>query len=296
MFRTIRGWGALAMLSVGLLLLIACATTDTAATPAPDEPQAASAGDKPGEPKAAPAAGEEDESEEDKARREKKEAREKAKKARERERKLARLQRRLEVAELNLDKTRMSMEHSAVSYRVSMEKAHAELEIARRELHVFNEIEAPNRIARGELGLQWADDRALEARQELEQLEIMYKDDQFADKTKEIVIERARRSLQRTERDLELRREEFNTLKETTLPMERQQKELALVGAEESVARLERDREAAKIGERVGLINAELEVVQLANEISDTEDEIREAAEDEAEEKAAKAKAESAKE
>ena len=68
-----------------------------------------------------------------------------------------------------------------------------------------------------------------EAQQELEQLELMYSEEEFADQTKEIVLERGRRRLERTQRDLELRRADFATLQEQTLPVERREHELRVV-------------------------------------------------------------------
>jgi hypothetical protein len=261
--------------------------------PEPDETattQAEPASEQAGEPAAA---------EEDEAEKKEKEAKERAKKARERERKLAKLQRDMEVSRLKLSKTKLSTEHSAAQHQFAIEKAEVDLEIARKELRVFNEISAPNRIARAELSFQWAEDNLTDAREELRQLELMYEDDQFADQTKEIVIDRARRRLQRTERDIELRREELKTLKEISLPMERKQKELAVVRSEESLEKLRRDRKTSEIGEEIGLIGAEMEIIRTEHSISDLEEEIEEAAEEEAkraEKEAAEEKAESDKE
>ena len=61
---------------------------------------------------------------------------------------------------------------------------------------------AVERVSRAELGFQFAQDGAKEAEQELQQLEMMYQEDEFADKTKEIVLERGRRRLERSKRSL----------------------------------------------------------------------------------------------
>jgi hypothetical protein len=200
-----------------------------------------------------------------------------AKKARERQRKLAKLERSLETAGLNLEKTKLSAAHAERQFRDAAGKAEADLDLARTKYENFLEIALPNRIARAELGLQGAEDGATEAREELDQLEQMYSDEQFADATKEIVVERARRRLERTQRDLELRREEFRTLVENTLPIEQWELELGVQEKERGLAQLRRGRETTVIDQNVATMNAEAEITRLENELSDVQEEIAEA-------------------
>jgi len=134
---------------------------------------------------------------------------------------VARLQRNLDVARLNLDKTKLGLTQSVVQHEIALARAEIDLDIARQELKVFNEVTAPNRTARADLGLQWAEDGLREAQEEPDQLILMYQDAQFADQTKEIVIDRAKRRLERTQRDLALRKDEVQWPKEIDLPMER---------------------------------------------------------------------------
>lgn len=200
-----------------------------------------------------------------------------AKEARERQRKLARLERSLEVARLSLAKSRIAGEHAEAQHAEALAKADAELELARRRLENFRKITAPHRIARAELGLLRAEDGLRNAQEELEQLERMYSEEQFADQTKEIVIDRARRQLQRTQRDLELQRAEFRTLADVTLPLEQRELELALAQQERAAADLRRAYETAQIERRVTLLNGEAEVQRLTDELADLRAEIAEA-------------------
>jgi len=199
---------------------------------------------------------------------------EESKKARERQRKVAKLQRSLEVAELNLAKARIAVEIGDLKYRDALAQAEKEFELAKKRQQIFAKMTAPNRKARAELELQQAEDGLLEARQELEQLELMYRDEQFADQTKEIVIERARRRLERTQRDLELRREELRVLIEVSLPLEQEELDLAAELKKRAVLQVERDNESGIIDRKVAVLNAEAEVARLEQELSDAREEL----------------------
>jgi hypothetical protein len=185
------------------------------------------------------------------------------------ERKIVKLERDLRVARHKLEKTRLSTEHNTLCNAAALTKAEAELELSKRRLKTFDEQTAPSRVAWGELALQGAQDRFQEAQEELEQLELMYKEDEFADQTKEIVLERGRRRLERSQRDLELRRIDFATLQEQTLPVERQEHELGVTDKEEALKRVHERAETSVIDQEIDLINAEGEIIRLEQEMDD---------------------------
>jgi len=240
------------------------------ATPAAQEQAQTTSGTPQAEEKPAPPP-------EQKAKQDAEKAKQEAKQARERERKRVKLQRDLEVARLRLEKLKLDHEHAQLKFDESAAKAQVELELTQKKLADFKQILAPNRVARSELGLASGEDNLREAREELEQLELMYSEEQFADKTKEIVIGRARRRLERTQRDVELRREEHQTLVEITLPRETFEQELTLQDKERSLAQLRRDEASAKLERPIALLNADAEIERLQNELADVEEEIKEA-------------------
>jgi len=200
-----------------------------------------------------------------------------AKEARERERKLARLRRDMEAAQLKLAKAHTNEQNGELKHQEALASANVEMELAKRRLEAFNKFTAPKRVARAELDLQRAEDRHLEAREELQQLELMYKDEQFADQTKEIVIERARRRLARSTRDLELRRREFKTLTDVTLPMEQRELEHKAEQKKRAALNVQRDNEGALLDRKIAVINAESAVVKLENQLADLTEEIEKA-------------------
>ncbi|MFH1749268.1 MAG: hypothetical protein ABIG44_19730 [Planctomycetota bacterium] len=223
---------------------------------------------------------------EEKARKEAEEkAKKEAKEAKNRERKLIKTELDLEMARIRLDKARLSAENTFSARDDSEAKARAELDLSTKKLKTFQEITIPNRTAWAKLNLQRAEDGLKNAQEELQQLELMYKDEQFADQTKEIVIDRARRQLERTQSDLELRRDELNTLVEIDLPMELTEHQLRQVEKERALAHVLREVDIEKMDQKLNLMNAEAEIVRLENELVDLQQEIAEAQAQAAQEK-----------
>ena len=190
------------------------------------------------------------------------------------QRKLAKQERDLAVAQIKLEKTHLSHKHTDADNEVALAKAEAELALAQRQLEIFQERNAPAKIAWSQLSLTNAEDNAREAQEELEQLELMYNEDEFADQTKEIVIERGKRRLQSSQRDLELRRADFETLKEQTLPVEQREHEMRVTDKHEALKNLRRSLETAALDRKIALINAEGEIIQAEQELQDTRAEI----------------------
>jgi hypothetical protein len=176
---------------------------------------------------------------------------------------LAQLQHRLEVAELNLARARTAVEHGELYYHDATTLAEIEFELAKRRQQIFVTMTVPNRIARAELSLQQAEDGVSEAEQDLYQLELKSSDDHRADQPQAAVVERAQRRLTHAQRDLELRREEFQILKEATLPLEQRALELASEEKKRALLHVQRDNEAGLIDRRIAVVIAEAELTRL---------------------------------
>lgn len=213
------------------------------------------------------------------------EEKQEAKKAREREHKRAKLRRNLEMAQLRLNKARLDLGDARIKQIESFKKAQDDLELATKKLNILKDVTAPNRVARAELNLQRGEDGLKDAREELQQLELMYSDEQFADKTKEIVIERAKRRLERTERDLELRGKEHKTLVEVTIPLEMLEHERKVEEKTLALEQLRRDDAKTMIDKQLAQLKAELEVFGLEHELEDILKEIEEAKQKKTEQK-----------
>jgi hypothetical protein len=182
-------------------------------------------------------------------------------------RNLAKLERDVEIARQKLVKAQVAAEHSQIQNQIAVTEAEGELELEQRRLAAFRDRSAPNRIEWSRLGLLRADDRVKEAEEELTQLKLMYAEEDFADQTKEIVLERGRRRLERSRRDLELRTEDHAILTDETIPTEQREHELNVEKKTEALRKIRRDAEASALDNQIQITSAEAEVVRLEAEI-----------------------------
>ncbi len=191
-------------------------------------------------------------------------------------RKQARTERDLTMARERMRKTKLQNEFNEQQEKLAEEKARRELDLAERKLRTFKEISTPERLDRADLSLQYSRDSVVEARQELEQLEGMYKDDQFADKTKEIVLERGRRRLERAERSLALEDRAIAALKGETLPVELIEQEAGVREKREAIKKLVFDNEMEAIDRKLSILGAEAELIRLEEDLEDVVRDLRE--------------------
>ena len=105
--------------------------------------------------------------------------------------------------------------------------AEAETGLAEQQLKAFREIQAPLQRREAALATLGAVHSLSDQRQELEQLETMYKASELAQSTKEIVLERARRDVERLKEHVEIQRRK----EEAALPQELSQQEAQFAAA-----------------------------------------------------------------
>lgn len=182
--------------------------------------------------------------------------------------KRAALERELPIAREKLVRARANVEAETASGTGLVAKAAAQLALSEAELKTFDERTSPTRLARAKLDLRGGRDGHEEAVEELAQLEMMYKDHELADMTKEIVIRRARRRLEMTKERLALQEGDVKTLEERTLPQERAK---LVLDVEEKRREVERARRGAESGlheKRIALMSAESEVARVEGELA----------------------------
>lgn len=92
---------------------------------------------------------------------------------------------------------------------------------AQEALAYFDSTEGKARLARADMSLQWSVDSVADQEEELRQLEKMYASEDLTSDTAEIVVMRARRSLERSKKSLEMERESTRRSKEVELPRQR---------------------------------------------------------------------------
>jgi hypothetical protein len=125
----------------------------------------------------------------------------------------------------------------------------------------------PARTRSADLDLESQRHRLQDARDEMNQLEMLYTGAELEDRTSEIVLARGRRQLEHTQGRLEVAEIDRNRVVERELPIEAGEKERELGKAEFAVAQAERAFEISRM-------KSESEFVELRAKIEDGEREI----------------------
>lgn len=174
------------------------------------------------------------------------------------------------VAKGKLEIARLELEAFEAEHAIDLNHAQEEIDIAKAILADFEGVKAPARRASAELSMQGARDAAEEAHEELEQLAIMYDEQELHDMTKEFVIQRGKRRAVRADKRLSIQETELESLLEHELPLEQRKLKIALQKSEESLAELRRKGEIGRRGKQLGLIEAEAAVERAERELEKT--------------------------
>lgn len=171
------------------------------------------------------------------------------------------------IAQAKLEIAQMELE--AFEKQLAIELGHAETEVkmAAAKLQVFEKVQLPNKRAQAELSLQGAKDSVVEAAEELQQLEIMYKDQDLHDMTAEFVVNRGKRRAQRAEARIQIQEREFASLIEHELPMEQRKLQIAMRKAEEKLANTQFNGELTRRGKHIKVSEAEMSLQKAGREV-----------------------------
>jgi hypothetical protein len=229
-------------------LLAACAAT------AP-EPEAQAPGAPP--PKSADA---------DKAEQQKK-----AEEKKQREKELAQKRRELEYAKVSVQTAGIDRQVRSMSVDTAVARAQLELDKHKRELDLFLTQHKPREMEERRIGLDHQIYRAEEAKEELAELEAMYKEDEFARSTKELVVKRGRRQMEMADRSLAVGKKEFELFERHTLTERERDLKQKVKDAEQELekARLEHQKAQLEMGvqqrqadDRVGDLQRDIEELE----------------------------------
>jgi hypothetical protein len=185
------------------LLAFSCQSTHTGADPAPADKT---------EAKAKPDKGDDD-----------KDAKEDKVKKKEHE---------LDDARMQLKIARQDTQAAERKQKDDVEDAQYGMEKAREALEQFQKVTRPLELAKDELGYDRAKERVEESKQELEELMSMYKKEEFAALTKELVVNRGKKNLEFANRSLQQQEIERAQSRDVELPRKEKDLQLALHKAE----------------------------------------------------------------
>jgi HlyD family secretion protein len=161
--------------------------------------------------------------------------------------------RELALARLRFQKQEDDTARKKEALDIQVQQAEIRRRIAAETLDQWRTVDKPMRIEQSELGVQATEDRIQDDTEELQQLEKMYKEDDLTEETEEIVLRRARRSLERGRKSLEMTRTRHRLLLEVTIPREEEDKVLDL-------RKQELELESVKVAARIALEQARIEL------------------------------------
>ncbi|MFT7484722.1 MAG: archaellum component FlaC [Candidatus Paceibacteria bacterium] len=170
--------------------------------------------------------------------------------------KIDELQHKLEVARIKLDLALLSANRADLEQARGIAHASQEVQMARANMEHFTNVEKPADIGRAKLSLQGARDSATEADEELQQIELMYKDQNLEDMTAEFVIQRGRRRAQRAQKRLEFQELDLKALETHQLPQKHQKLSQTLLKAEESLDNANSDSAKTELNRKLSLSQA----------------------------------------
>jgi hypothetical protein len=175
---------------------------------------------------------------------------------------LAGAQRELSNATKKLDAARLRLKQAEADDQSALVRLEAERALAEGELKQFDEQDAPNRLAQQKLQAQNTRDQFADDQEELKQLEMMYAAEDLADQTKQIVLQRGKRKLGRSQERLAIEERELAVFEQFTLPRERSKLQLELTA---KVRALEAEKSSFAIT-----------VLEKQVDISEAEDDVKE--------------------
>ncbi len=163
-----------------------------------------------------------------------------------------------------LDRARRRLEIVRLDAQSSVADAEFALEAARADLRDWEGFTAPEELDEARRELQALHDALQDAADELAQLRLMYEGDDLAEATASLVLDRARR-------DVERRREEVAAAERTLAHLERVEHPRRRAELEHAVRLAELAAAAAREQAELDLAEAEEEVASLEEELADLE-------------------------
>jgi multidrug efflux pump subunit AcrA (membrane-fusion protein) len=160
------------------------------------------------------------------------------------------------ISDLDFAVKKVEFETLKASVPLDVEAAERALRIAREDFERYQKIDRPLQIKSTEFGVKAAKDHLTYVKEELRQLEKMYKADELTEETEEIILQRQRNAVERTEFALE----KTLAAAEKTMKVDIPRQDVA---AEEGVARRELAHAKARAALAAAVKKAELEFEKL---------------------------------
>ena len=150
-------------------------------------------------------------------------------------RKAEKKERTVTYARMELALAEMDAELELRDARLDLERASQGLQAAQRELDHFTKVERPLELEDQQMDVERSAESALEQKQELEELMKMYKAEDFAKMTKELVLQRGKFQMDMAQRESDLTKKRAADKQAHALAVKELELSLALKKAQDGV-------------------------------------------------------------
>ena len=171
--------------------------------------------------------------------------------------KVQKAQRELEYAKIDLDLAKMSTAAEAREADQSVVEATQKLDAVKKDRDNFKNNETPQKLAEKQLDIDRSTQFTEEAKQELDELEGMYKKEEFASLTKELVLSRGKKKLEFAKRGLELAKKNQDQLTNFDLPKKQLELDQSVERAEKALAEANAKKEKSALESTLKVKKAE---------------------------------------
>ncbi len=179
------------------------------------------------------------------------------------------LERQVKDQELALEKAVQEDRLALETEKKQLQAAARNLERARKAYQAWEKVELPLAHRAEDLQAKKLADRIQDQRDELEQLEKMYRQDELVDETEEIVLKRARRDLARSLEAQAIQQAELKHKRAYTEPLERKKKQENLEDLARKLAHLKVQVKLAARGRKAGIEKLRLSLAKLRDHLAD---------------------------
>jgi hypothetical protein len=171
--------------------------------------------------------------------------------------KVEKAKREVDYAKIDLDLTKMSTAAEAREGDQSVVEATQKLDAIKKDRDNFKNTETPQKLAERQLDIDRSTQFMDEAKQELDELEGMYKKEEFASLTKELVLSRGKKKLEFAKRGLELAKKNQEQLTNFDLPKKQLELDQGVERAEKSLAEATAKKEKGTLESKLKVMKAE---------------------------------------
>lgn len=163
----------------------------------------------------------------------------------------------VETAHMDVEMAQMKFDFHRAQMERIIHKAEQEFGQARKAFVDYTRFASKDKLEREELKLKQARERALEAKEELQQLELMYEDQDLDDRTREFVIQRGKRHAENRARELEILQRALDHLRDVEIPQKTENLKRIMHEKEWAIEKTKHTQHLKELELRKQLINAQ---------------------------------------